>query len=521
MSTPSMPVPWLGSIVNGRISTTRDSRPYVVFELFHVSITSLKHQRSRTQVRTHKQLMRFVEESFDRGSDSNMFTLSVECASPDSPIVRRGALRWFSAPLSKSKRKKPLSTIKHNTQQTQQSTNIERWDCQGLHRALMEISQHLSVVLCLPVTTYKSSVGALMWTEHVRRQRKSLHSQQDHPHHLSEILVTPKVLSTILAEAHRLWTELQVHVKTLHELRDLNIHTFVDGCKYESRAQRVIERCSQGTRDVNRLLKCLVTGKRWAAGERLHLGYRHASDLAKRMLGKVQRLSMESSSDNTVVSSSDVSFVSASPRRQDHKINEEEIMLTPVKKIEESPASSPVPVKSRETWETLVLKGLRDAIRSKRMLFGESLANDTGDLSCVFNAFDRNGDGRISSSELVDGLCRLDIAVSSVQASEVFEHADTDGDGHISYVEFLRMLRVEHIVQMDCDSDDTSEQTEKDEEEQTTRFDILEQETERTCGVVELTLLVFEFSRIMSQEKITRTIDTGIIHITRKNDSNT
>ena len=191
-------------------------------------------------------------------------------------------------------------------------------------------------------------------------------------------------------------------------------------------------------------------------------------------------------------------------------------MLTPVKKIEESPASSPVPVKSRETWETLVLKGLRDAIRSKRMLFGESLANDTGDLSCVFNAFDRNGDGRISSSELVDGLCRLDIAVSSVQASEVFEHADTDGDGHISYVEFLRMLRVEHIVQMDCDSDDTSEQTEKDEEEQTTRFDILEQETERTCGVVELTLLVFEFSRIMSQEKITRTIDTGIIHITRK-----
>ena len=448
-----------------------------------------------------------------------MFTLSVECASPDSPIVRRGALRWFSAPLSKSKRKKPLSTIKHNAQQQQQSTNnIERWDCQGLHRALIDMSQHLSVVLCLPVTTYKSSVGALMWTEHVRRQRKSFTEQQNHHHyhHLSEILETPKVLSTILAEAHRLWTELQVHVKTLHELRDLNIHTFVDGCKYESRAQHVIERCSQGTRDVNRLLKCLITGKRWAAGERLHLGYRHASDLAKRMLGKVQRLSMESSSDNTVVSSSDVSFVSASPRRQDHKINEEEIMLTPVKKIEESPASSPVPVKSRETWETLVLKGLRDAIRSKRMLFGESLANDTGDLSCVFNAFDRNGDGRISSSELVDGLCRLDIAVSSVQASEVFEHADTDGDGHISYVEFLRMLRVEHIVQMDCDSDDTSEQTEKDEEEQTTRFDILEQETERTCGVVELTLLVFEFSRIMSQEKITRTIDTGIIHITRK-----
>ena len=114
--------------------------------------------------------------------------------------------------------------------------------------------------------------------------------------------------------------------------------------------------------------------------------------------------------------------------------------------------------------------------------FGESL-NDTGDLSCVFNVRS-NGDGRISSSELVDGLCRLDIAVSSVQASEVFEHADTDGDGHISYVEFLRMLRVDHVVpQDDSDSDDTSESSirEKNEEQdtQTTRFDVLEQETER------------------------------------------
>ena len=63
--------------------------------------------------------------------------------------------------------------------------------------------------------------------------------------------------------------------------------------------------------------------------------------------------------------------------------NEEEDPVDTVKKIEESPVSSPssaAPVVSRETWETLVLKGLRDAIRSKRMLFGESLANDTGDL---------------------------------------------------------------------------------------------------------------------------------------------
>ena len=220
-------------------------------------------------------------------------------------------------------------------------------------------------------------------------------------------------------------THQQMHVKTLHELRDLNIHTFVGGCKYESRAQRVIERCSQGSRDVNRLLKCLITGKCWTAGERLRLGYRHASDLATRMMGKVQRLSMESSSDNHSVASSDVSsLVSASPisshRPRDGPENEEvaEILLTPVKRIEDSPSSSPSSadlVVNRETWETLVLKGLRDAIRSKRMLFGESLANDTGDLSCVFHAFDRNGDGQISLSELVDGLCRLDIAVSSVR----------------------------------------------------------------------------------------------------------
>ena len=54
-------------------------------------------------------------------------------------------------------------------------------------------------------------------------------------------------------------------------------------------------------------------------------------------------------------------FVPASPRRHDEK-EEEEILLTPVKKIEEPVSSSSALRGRRETWETLVLKGLRDAI---------------------------------------------------------------------------------------------------------------------------------------------------------------
>ena len=175
---------------------------------------NLMNSERFTTIRTHKQLMRFMEESLNlarsHGADSNLFTVSLECASPESSNVRRGSLRWFSAPLSKNRKKQPLSTIEHNRQEKKKTSgDIERWDCQGLHRALIEMSQHLSVVLCLPVTTYKSSVGALMWTEHVRRQRKSLASFS-FSENLSEILETPNMLSAILAEAHRLWTELQV-----------------------------------------------------------------------------------------------------------------------------------------------------------------------------------------------------------------------------------------------------------------------------------------------------------------------
>ena len=452
-----------------------------------------------TTIRTHKQAIAFLEEAMRNcdGADATLFNLSVERASPESTVVRRGTLRWLSAPLTK-KKKKPLGTISHNSRQ--RSLQREKEEENDYFKVLSS-SEHLSVVLCLPVTTYKSSVGALMWTERVRRQRKSgvVMTPQDST---SKVLEMPKMLSVILAEAHRLWTELQVHVKTLHQLRDLNIHTFTEGCKYESRARHVIERCAQGKRDVNRILKCLLTGKNWTAGERLRLGYRHASELALRMLGKVERLSMESSSnssDNQSVASSisshshhhDINrdmkiFLTPTKMKEGEKHEEEKniIVESPIKIHDEDTNSSSLVVVNRERWETLVLKGLRDAIQSKRMLFGETL----DDFSCVFDAFDRNGDGRISASELVEGLRRLDIAVSYVQACEVFEHADTDGDGNISYREFLKMLRVENVVS--CHGGELLE--DEDVEEKDTIVDVVEKNVdvvEEKVDVVEKNLV--------------------------------
>ena len=77
-----------------------------------------------------------------------------------------------------------------------------------------------------------------------------------------------------------------------------------------------------------------------------------------------------------------------------------------------------------------------------------------------------------------------------VQASAVFQHADTDGDGHISHVEFLRMLRVEVRDNHDENNDSEQDKTEDELEIKDKRFDVLEEETERTFdGISSINIL--------------------------------
>ncbi|URE39119.1 calmodulin-like protein [Musa troglodytarum] len=69
-------------------------------------------------------------------------------------------------------------------------------------------------------------------------------------------------------------------------------------------------------------------------------------------------------------------------------------------------------------------------------------AADPGNLERVFNKFDSNGDGKISSAELADVLESLGIGegASVAQCRRMIDGVDLDGDGLISFEEFKTMM---------------------------------------------------------------------------------
>ncbi|KAI4389336.1 hypothetical protein MLD38_001571 [Melastoma candidum] len=67
------------------------------------------------------------------------------------------------------------------------------------------------------------------------------------------------------------------------------------------------------------------------------------------------------------------------------------------------------------------------------------MANDALDqagLDRIFKRFDANGDGQISASELGDALKSMG-SVTADEVKRMMAEIDTDGDGFISYQEFL------------------------------------------------------------------------------------
>ena len=58
----------------------------------------------------------------------------------------------------------------------------------------------------------------------------------------------------------------------------------------------------------------------------------------------------------------------------------------------------------------------------------------------AFKVFDRDGNGLISPNELQHVMTSLGENVTADEVEEMIKEADLDGDGHINYEEFVRMI---------------------------------------------------------------------------------
>lgn len=60
----------------------------------------------------------------------------------------------------------------------------------------------------------------------------------------------------------------------------------------------------------------------------------------------------------------------------------------------------------------------------------------------IFQAFDSDKNGYISAPELRNVMATLGENLSEEEIAEMIREADIDGDGHINYEEFVRVMMV-------------------------------------------------------------------------------
>ena len=62
------------------------------------------------------------------------------------------------------------------------------------------------------------------------------------------------------------------------------------------------------------------------------------------------------------------------------------------------------------------------------------------ELIKAFKVFDRDGNGQISAAELRLVMNNLGEKLTDEEVDELIREADVDGDGHINYEEFVRIM---------------------------------------------------------------------------------
>lgn len=61
-------------------------------------------------------------------------------------------------------------------------------------------------------------------------------------------------------------------------------------------------------------------------------------------------------------------------------------------------------------------------------------------LRAIFRVFDRDGNGYITAAELAHSMARLGHALTVKELTGMIKEADTDGDGRISFAEFVKAI---------------------------------------------------------------------------------
>lgn len=70
----------------------------------------------------------------------------------------------------------------------------------------------------------------------------------------------------------------------------------------------------------------------------------------------------------------------------------------------------------------------------------EDTRSNDDELIDTFKVFDKNNDGYINQDELRSVMSQLGEKLTAGELDEMIKEADTDGDGKINYVEFVKMM---------------------------------------------------------------------------------
>jgi len=67
-------------------------------------------------------------------------------------------------------------------------------------------------------------------------------------------------------------------------------------------------------------------------------------------------------------------------------------------------------------------------------------ADNDQELREAFKVFDKNGDGKISATELRDVMVSLGEKLTDDEIDQMIREADINNDGHVDYEEFVKMM---------------------------------------------------------------------------------